>query len=113
MKNVRIVLSKDALIVYNYLKSNISKNNSILYKSINYKLNLLKENPQLGNPISKNKIPNNYVQKYGVNNLYRVELSLFWRMLYTLRYGDENTYIFIFLISIVNHKEYNKIFKYK
>ncbi len=34
MKNVRIVISKDALIVYNYLKSNTSKNNSILYKSI-------------------------------------------------------------------------------
>ena len=58
-------------------------------------------------------IPFEYIKKYGVNNLYRLEVSLFWRMLYTLRYGEESMEIIVFLISIIDHKKYNKVFKYK
>lgn len=113
MRDVKVIFSQDALKVYNLLKSSSVKNDLILSKSIEYKINLLKENPQFGDPISKNKIPIIYVNKYGINNLYRVKLPLFWRLLYTLRNGPKSTELIIFLISVTDHKEYNKIFKYK
>jgi len=113
MKVIKVVLSQDALDVYEYLKINSSKNNNILSKSIDAKISLLRVNPQLGNPISKNMIPIEYINKYNINNLYRLELSLFWRMIYTLRAGEERREIIIFLISIIDHKKYNKVFKYK
>jgi hypothetical protein len=113
MKIVKVILSREALDVYNNLKSSSLKNDITLLRSIDSKVSLLKENPQLGNPISKKMIPIEYIEKYKINNLYRLELSLFWRMLYTLRYGEESMEVIVFLISIINHKKYNKVFKYK
>ncbi len=46
MRDVKVIFSQDALKVYNLLKSSSVKNDLILSKSIEYKINLLKENPQ-------------------------------------------------------------------
>ena len=45
---------------------------------------MIKINKNYGDPISKSKIPKEYIEKYEINNLFRVELSNYWRMLYTL-----------------------------
>ena len=51
------------------------------------------------------------LKKLNIQNLYRVELSNYWRMLYTI---EGNTIeIFLFVLKIINHKEYNKLFGYK
>jgi mRNA-degrading endonuclease HigB of HigAB toxin-antitoxin module len=50
-------------------------------------------------------------KKYNAQNLWRVELANFWRMLYTIK-GDEIEVI-CFVLDIVSHKEYDKIFGYK
>jgi len=55
-------------------------------------------------------IPKKFVNM-GVQNLYRIELSNYWRALYTIE-GDV-IQIFLFVLSIVDHKEYNKLFGYK
>ena len=47
----------------------------------------------------------------GIKNIYRLELSNYWRMLYTIE-GDR-VEIFIFILSIDSHKDYNKLFGYK
>ena len=49
--------------------------------------------------------------KEGIQNLYRVELSNFWRMLYTIE--GTQVEILVFVLNIMNHKEYNKLFGYK
>jgi hypothetical protein len=41
---------------------------------------LLKENIHYGQPIAKKLIPVEYKTKYGITNLFRVELPNFWRM---------------------------------
>jgi Txe/YoeB family toxin of Txe-Axe toxin-antitoxin module len=78
-----------------------------LLNSIKQKIEFLKANPFYGDNIKKNKIP----KTYDVPNLWRVELSQFWRMIYTIR-GDQ-VEIVCFVLNIVDHKKYNKLFGYK
>ena len=69
----------------------------------------LKQNPQYGDPVPKKLIPAVFL-KMGIQNLYRVELSNYWRMLYTLE--GNNVEILVFVLSITDHKGYNKLFGY-
>src|SRR3989344_8447424 len=55
-----------------------------LLDSIKKKVDFIKNNPFYGVNIKKELIP----ERYHVPNLWRVELTQFWRMLYTIR-GDE------------------------
>ena len=52
-----------------------------LLRSIKQKRDLIKLNPFYGDNIEKRKIP----KCYNVDNLWRVELSRYWRMLYTIK----------------------------
>jgi len=82
-----------------------------LFNAIKQKIEFLKENPQYGVHIAKNKIPKEYILKYDVNNLWKVNLAGAWRMVYTIR-GNEIEIIAL-ILDILNHKNYTKKFKYK
>ncbi len=86
MKPVRVVLSPEAEEAYNELNTKAagSKVERSILNSIKKKVELVKANPHYGNPIAKDRIPEEYRIKYGAMNLFHVELSSFWRMLYTL-----------------------------
>lgn len=92
---------------------NTSKIERTLLKSIKQKTEFIKNNPHYGEPISKKLIPQEYKQKYGNINLFRVELPNFWRMLYTLTEGETKIEIIAFVLDIVDHPTYNKKFGYK
>ena len=109
-KEVRIFLKGQAKESYLRLKDMTDKESLSLVKSIERIKGILKENPQHGNPIKKDLIPKNF-KNNGITNLYRVELSNFWRMLYTI--NGNRIEIFLFVLNIINHKDYNKIFGYK
>ena len=64
-----------------------------------------------GIQIQKKQIPKEYVDKYGVSNLWKINLPDYWRMLYTI-VGDEIEIVAI-LLEVMNHKEYDKKFGYK
>lgn len=115
MKKVRVILSTEAEEVYKYLNEHAleSKIEKSILNSINKKVELIKANPHYGDPISKKLIPQEYVKKYGVTNLFRVGLSNYWRMLYTLTDGETVIEIIAFVLDIIDHKEYNKKFDYK
>ena len=78
-----------------------------LLRSLNEKLAILQNNAFYGDNIAKRKIP----QTYNVQNLWRVELAHFWRMLYTIKGNEKETICFI--IDIVDHQAYDKKFKYR
>lgn len=78
-----------------------------LLKSINQKIGLIKSNPMFGNNMPKHLIP----RWLNTTNLFRVELTGYWRMLYTLR-GNEIEVVAI-VLYLVDHKRYDKIFGYK
>lgn len=78
-----------------------------LLRSIKRKIGLIKANPFYGDNIEKRKIP----KSYNVQNLWRVGLTGYWRMLYTIK-GDQIE-IICFVLDIIDHKKYNKIFRYR
>lgn len=100
-KIVRVILIDDAKIFYEKC------NNIQLFNSANSKIEFIKLNPFYGDNIQKKIIP----KSLNVNNLWRVELAQFYRLLYTIK-GDENE-IICFVIKILNHDEYNKLFGYR
>ena len=115
MKNVRVILSPEAEIAYKLLdmRAKNFKTERAIFDSLNQKIDILKQNYHYGNPIAKNLIPMEYKPKYGVKNLFRVELPDFWRMLYTLVNNGSNSEIIIFILDIIDHDVYNKKFGYR
>jgi hypothetical protein len=112
--NVKVILSKEAEEVYKYLNS-VSKNSKIdrsIFNAINNKVELIKENLHYGQPVSKDKIPLEYIKKYNIKRLFRVSLPNFWRMEYTI-VDNDNIEIIAFILNILDHKKYDKIHNYK
>lgn len=112
-KPVYVDFSKEANIIYSYISKRAfsSKSERIMLRAILRNIERIKTNPPSGDCIPKKLIPKEYAIKYGITNLYRMELPFFWRMLYTIR--DKEVEIIAFVLDIVDHKEYNKIFKYE
>ena len=114
MKQIRVRLSPEAEEVYKYINqhASTSKLERMILKAVNQKIELIKANPHYGDGIPKNLIPQEYKIKYGVTNLFRVELPSFWRMLYTLT-AEGEIEIIAFVLDIIDHKTYDKKFRYK
>lgn len=68
---------------------------------------VLKENKLAGEQIGKSKIPQYYVRRHGVNNLYRYDHPEGYRSCYTIVNKCP------LVLDINAHPEYDKIFGYK
>lgn len=108
-KEVRILLKDKAKESYLELKKRTDGEAKSILNSIERMKDILKDNPQYGDPIPKRLIPKEFL-RYGIQNLYRVELSNYWRMLYTIE--GNKIEIFLFILNIADHKEYNRLFGY-
>ena len=104
-KEVKVILSKEAKQQYDELKLLVSKEqkegvkssfNQQLLKSIDNKIEYLK------------MIPFNLVQKYGINNLWIIDLVGYWRILYTLKTSEVE--IISLILEWMDHDKYNKTF---
>ena len=112
----RVRLIGQALEEYNKLKEIIEKEkakgtesseNITLLRSIDQKIGWLKENPLVGEVVSKKDIP----KDLDVDNLFKLRLARYWRMLYTIR--RQEIEIFCFVLIIESHPDYDKRFKRK
>ncbi len=119
-KPVKLIITGDAKEEFERLNKTVgqeitkgitSSDYQILLNSIKQKIEFIKENPQYGIHIPKNKIPKEYIKNYDANNLWKVNLSGAWRMIYTIR-GSEIEIIAL-ILDIIDHKEYNKKFGYR
>ena len=115
MKTVKVVLSPEAEEVYSYLNREAphSKIERSILAAVDKKSRLIKENPHYGNPIAKKLIPKEYRGKYGISNLFRVELPNRWRMLYSLTDNETKAEIIAFVLDLVDHPAYDKKFGYR
>lgn len=115
MKKIVVVLSTEAKESFDELnkKAVDSKIDASILKSIKTKIEFIKTNPMYGDPVQKNLIPKEYVEKYGINNLFHVELASFWRMDYTLKNNGDQIEIIAFVLNIFDHKKYNQKYGYK
>ena len=111
-KEVKIFLKGEAKESYALLQERKEKDKEArsILNSFERAKELLKQNPQYGEPVPKRLIPDSLL-KIGIQNLYRIELSNYWRMLYTLE-GNQIE-IFVFVLKIVDHKDYDKLFGYR
>lgn len=117
MKNVRVILKADAEEEFERLNKIVgeeqdkgvsSSDYQRLLKSIKRAVELLKENPQYGD-----SIPKNLIRRTGlpVSNLWRVELSGYWRMLYTI-VGNQ-VEIICYVLETMDHRKYDRLFGYR
>ena len=115
MKPVKVILSPEAEEAYKQLNAVAadSKIERSILNAIDKKRELIKANMHYGEPIAKDKIPDEYRIKYGITNLFWVELSNFWRMLYTLTNNETEVEIIAFVLDIMDHEKYSKKFRYK
>src|SRR3989338_5978926 len=93
-KTIKVLLSEEAnrqyeelnRIVGEEIKKGITNSfHQQLLKSINQKKELLKINTQAGIHVQKSLIPKVYKDKYDADNIWKIDLSGYWRMIYTLR----------------------------
>ncbi|MBW1731420.1 MAG: type II toxin-antitoxin system RelE/ParE family toxin [Deltaproteobacteria bacterium] len=63
-----------------------------------------------GQKIQRRLWPRYYVRKYGINNLWRLRLDDFWRMIYTIL-GDQVRIVAV-ILEVLDHREYDKRFGY-
>jgi len=52
-----------------------------------------------------------YRRKYGIENLWKLNVSRDWRMVYTV--VTDGLEVISFILDLTDHKRYNKIFGYK
>jgi hypothetical protein len=83
---------------------------SYFIKIIDGGLDLLKLNMFAGERVERKKFPRYYVQKYGVNNLYKFNLDSRIRLIYTL--VAEESGVAVVVLEILDHKKYEERFGY-
>lgn len=82
-----------------------------LVKIIDKGVAKLKRDREAGKRIPRRLIPRGYAAKYGVTNLWKLNLDRYWRMIYTI-VGNEVRLVSI-IIEVLNHKKYDRKFGYR
>ena len=96
--------------VYRALKENPDKNRTVL-DTVDDRINSLKgSNQPLGIHHRFQTIPKTYARKYSLQSLYHFELPADYRLMYTVRRGQNGKEAL--LLQILTHDQYNKILGY-
>jgi len=88
-----------------------SSESQTLLRGIQRNIELLKQNVHYGFNIPKKQIPKKYIDLYGVNNLWKINLPNHWRLIYTIR--SDEVEIINLILDIYDHPTYSKVFGYK
>ena len=95
---------------YEKLKDSTTEDSKLL-EWLNRAYDDLSKDAFCGIQIPKKQIPNEYIKKYGIDNLWKYNLPNAWRLIYSVT-KDEIVVISI-VIEWMNHKKYEKRFGYK
>ncbi|MBI2106657.1 type II toxin-antitoxin system RelE/ParE family toxin [Candidatus Woesearchaeota archaeon] len=81
-----------------------------LFKLLNQAIDNIEENAFCGIQVPKRIIPDVYIKKYGIKNLWKYDLPRGWRLVYSI--VNENVVVVSIVLEWFNHKDYEKRFKY-
>lgn len=81
-----------------------------LAKEIERAMNEIAHNYSCGRRVKKQLIPKRLIQKYGINNLWIYNLRKDWRLLYAVE--ADHVELLAIILSWMNHKEYERLFKF-
>jgi len=82
----------------------------MLYTWINRAIDDLEENAFCGIQISKKLIPKVYIQKYGIDNLWKYDFPKGWRLLYAV--AKDEVIVVSIILEWMDHKNYERRFGY-
>ena len=71
----------------------------------------IQQNCHCGRNVKKQLIPRHFISKYDITNLWIYNLPSAWRLLYSLTNSDEVELIAV-VLNWMNHKEYERLFKF-
>jgi len=97
---------KESLEKLKYSKTEDKK----LYEWINRAFDDLENNAFCGIQITKNLIPKEYIQKYGIDNLWKYDLPTGWRLIYSVAHGE--VCVLSIILEWMDHKNYERRFGY-
>jgi len=85
-----------------------------LKKVIRGAIDEIKINVFCGQKIKKELIPKEYINKYGIDNLYWYRLPKGWRLVYSVMSlrAEETIKILAVIIEYFDHKKYERRFNY-
>ena len=104
---VAILLARET----NELYANLREGTQ-LKRIIDKAFDSLQNNLFAGDRIKKEQIPQYYIEKYCINNLYRLRLDKIRRLCYTLIADEEGSKIVVLEIFL-DHKSYDRRFGYQ
>jgi len=81
-----------------------------LYKWINRAMDDLENNAFCGIQIQKKLIPKIYIERYGIDNLWKYDLPKSWRLIYSVARGEVQ--ILSIILEWMSHKDYERRFGY-
>jgi len=70
----------------------------------------IQENPFCGIQIPKKQIPQEYIKKFDIDNVWKYNLPNSWRLIYSIRGGE--IIIITIILEWMDHKEYERRFEY-
>lgn len=70
----------------------------------------LEQNAFCGIQVPKRLIPKLYIDKYGIDNLWKYDLPKGWRLLYSV--ANSEVCIISIILEWMNHKDYERRFRY-
>ncbi|MGH9999476.1 MAG: hypothetical protein ACRD90_06410 [Nitrosopumilaceae archaeon] len=84
--------------------------NSALYRAVKDVINDLKKDKMVGIRLKQRQIPQYYVKKHDVNAVYKVDLPIYFRLIYGILviHGEKKA----LLMELFDHDKYNKRFSY-
>ncbi len=82
----------------------------MLHKWILRAIDDLYENAFCGVQVQKKLIPKIYIERYGIDNLWKYDLPKGWRLLYSV--GHSEICIISIILEWMDHKDYEKRFGY-
>ena len=90
--------------------SRMGNEKSHLLKWLNQAFDRLSEDAFSGIQIPKRQIPKRYIEKFGIDNLWKLNLPQGWRLLYSV--ARDEILIISIILEWLPHKIYEKRFKY-
>lgn len=81
-----------------------------LYRWISKAIENLEENAFSGIQIPKKQISKEYIVRYGIDNLWKMNLPSGWRLIYSV--ARDEVCIISIILEWMSHKKYEKRFSY-
>jgi len=91
------------------------KKNNRLSKAYDKSIEVLRKNPEAGQPVTKDQWPKKLKREYSLTNLYRYDIIRShpgWRLIYTIT-PEGKVKILVVVLKVLDHHKYGRLFGYK